>query len=40
MKHEFPEQSSRYPKLISTLNITSTETIEVANNYNQKRFVN
>ena len=41
IKHEFPKQSLRY-KLITTLNENnemSAETIELANNYTQKRFV-
>ena len=38
IKHEFPKQSLRY-KLITTLNEMSAETIELANNYTQKRFV-
>ena len=38
IKHEFPRQSFRY-KLITTLNEMSAETIELAKNYTQKRFV-
>ena len=37
VKHEFPKQSLRY-KLITTLNEMSAETIELENNYTQKRF--
>ena len=38
IKHEFPKQSLRY-KLITTLNEMSAETIELAKDYTQKRFV-
>ena len=38
IKHEFPKQSLRY-KLITTLNEMSAETMELAKNYTQKRFV-
>ena len=38
IKHEFPRQSLRY-KLITTLNEMSAETMELAKNYTQKRFV-
>ena len=38
IKHEFPKQSLRY-KLITTLNEMSAETMELARNYTQKRFV-
>ena len=38
IKHEFPKQSLRY-KLITTLNEISAETMELAKNYTQKRFV-
>ena len=38
IKHEFPKQSLRYT-LITTVNEMSAETIELANNYTQKRFV-
>ena len=38
IKHEFPKQSLKY-KLITILNEMSVETIELANNYTQKRFV-
>ena len=37
-KHEFPKQPLRY-KLITTLNKMSPETMELAKNYIQKRFV-
>ena len=39
IKHEFPRQSLRY-KLITTLNEMSAETMALAKNYIQKRFVN
>ena len=38
IKHEFPKQFLRY-ELITTLNEMSAETIELANNSTQKRFV-
>ena len=38
IKHEYPKQSLRY-KLITTLNEMLAETIELAKNYTQKRFV-
>ena len=38
IKHEFPRQSLRF-KLITTLNEMSAETMELAKNYTQKRFV-
>ena len=39
IKHEFPKQSLRY-KLITTLNITPNETIEVAKNQSQQNLIN
>ena len=38
IKYEFPKQSLRY-KLITKFNEMSAETIEMAKNYTQKRFV-
>ena len=39
IKHEFPKQSLRY-KLITTLNITPNETIEVAKTQSQQNLIN
>ena len=39
IKHEFPRQSLRY-KLISTLNKTSNELLEMAKTLSQKNFMN
>ena len=39
IKHEFPKQSLRY-KLITTLNITPNETIEVAKTQSQQNLTN
>ena len=39
IKHEFPRQSLRY-KLISTLNETSNELLEMAKSLSQKNFMN
>ena len=39
IKHEFPKQSPRY-KLITTLNITPNETIEVAKTQSQENLIN
>ena len=39
IKHEFPRQSLRY-KLISTLNETSNELLEMARTLSQKNFMN
>ena len=39
IKHEFPRQSLRY-KLISTLNETSNELLEMAKTLSQKNFMN
>ena len=39
IKHEFPMQSLRY-KLISTLNETSNELLEMAKTLSQKNFMN
>ena len=38
IKHEFPRQSLRY-KLISTLNKTSNELLEMARTLSQKNFI-
>ena len=39
INHEFPKQSLRY-KLITTLNITTNETIEVAKTQSQQNLIN
>ena len=39
IKHEFPKQPLRY-KLITTLNITPNETIEVAKTQSQQNLIN
>ena len=39
IKHEFPKQSLRY-KLITTLNTTPNEMIEVAETRSQQNFIN
>ena len=39
IKHEFPKQSSGY-KLISTMNETSNELLEMAKILSQKNFIN